>query len=285
MHEHVATNGITLHLVSEGPADGPLVVLLHGFPEFWWSWRKQIEPLASRGYRVLAPDQRGYNTSDKPDGVAAYKVETLARDILGLLDRAGAEKAFIVGHDWGAFVAWWLAIRHPDRVKKMVAINVPHPIVMTSEIFESLDQLRRSWYMLMFQLPFLPERAAFLSTDGARMAAVMKKTSVPGTFSDEELTRYREAWRQPGAPKAMINWYRASLLLPFELRRSKESPRVTVPAMLIWGVKDTALRVEMAAPSIAFCDDGKLERIETGTHWVHHEEPERVNALLVDFLR
>jgi pimeloyl-ACP methyl ester carboxylesterase len=282
--EHVVANGIRLHLVSEGPADGPLVVLLHGFPEFWWSWRKQIGPLAEKGYRVFAPDQRGYNTSDKPNGVAAYRLDLLAKDVIGLIDRAGVEKAYIVGHDWGGMVAWWIGLRFPERAKKIVILNVPHPRVMTTHMFRSAAQLRKSWYTLFFQLPYLPERVAFVGKDGARMAGVFETTSRPGTFSDADLEQYKEAWRQPGAARAMIHWYRAALTLPFS-RRLDGGERVRVPLMLIWGTGDQVLGEEMAPMSIALCDAGRLERIATAGHWVHHEEPERVNQLLLDFLR
>jgi pimeloyl-ACP methyl ester carboxylesterase len=123
----VETNGITLHTVQAGPADGPLVILLHGFPEFWYGWHEQIRPLAEAGFRVVVPDQRGYNLSDKPDGVERYRIDELSRDVVGLIDAAGREQAAVVGHDWGAAVAWWTALHHADRVSKLVAVNVPHP--------------------------------------------------------------------------------------------------------------------------------------------------------------
>ncbi|MGI8748579.1 MAG: alpha/beta fold hydrolase, partial [Deinococcus sp.] len=153
----LALDGVTLHLVEAGPADGPPVVLLHGFPEFWYGWRRQIGALAEAGYRVMVPDMRGYNLSDKPCGVAAYGMEALTGDLLALLDARGYERASVVGHDWGAAVAWSFALRHPERVARLVILNVPHPAVFARTLRRSRAQRARSWYMFFFQLPLLPE--------------------------------------------------------------------------------------------------------------------------------
>jgi pimeloyl-ACP methyl ester carboxylesterase len=277
----ISVGDVRLHAVEAGPQDGPLAVLLHGFPEFWYAWRKQIGPLAAAGYRVLAPDQRGYNLSDKPRGVAAYGLDRLADDVLGLLDEAGRERAILVGHDWGGLVAWWTAIRHAERCSHLAVLNMPHPRVMERFLLRDRAQRRRSSYIFQFQLPWLPERR-LAAGNFARAAAALAKTSRPGTFSDEDLARYRAAWSQPGAMHAMIQWYRAA----FRARpRRPTTTRVRVPALLVWGARDRFLGREMAAPSLARCERGRLVVVDEATHWVQHEEPERVNRLLLEFFR
>lgn len=273
----VTTDGVRLHVVEAGPEDGPLVVLLHGFPEFWYGWRRQIGPLAEAGYRVLVPDQRGYNTSDKPPRVADYQIEALATDILALIAETGRERAHVVGHDWGAVVAWWLGSHHPERVERLGILNVPHPAVMRRHLLTNLRQIRRSWYIFFFQLPWLPERA--LRRGLAERA--LRGTSRRGTFSDEDLVRYREAWAQPGAMRAMVSWYRAAIR---GAARTRGPWRVPVETLVLWGARDVALGREMVAPSLALCDRGRSVFFEKATHWVQHEEAEAVNAHLLRFL-
>jgi pimeloyl-ACP methyl ester carboxylesterase len=281
-HRTIATNGIRLHAVEAGPADGPLVLLLHGFPEIWYGWRHQIEPLAAAGFHVLVPDQRGYNLSDKPRRVADYNLDLLALDVLGLIDEAGAAKARVVAHDWGGVVGWWLGVKHPHRLERLALLNIPHPKVMRQTLIASPRQRRKSAYIFFFQLPWLPERA--LRRDHfAYLAKALQATSRPGTFSDADLDLYRQAWAQPGALRAMLHWYRAAL------RSRPQSPggsRVRgVPTLLLWGAKDRALGREMAQPSIDLCDNGRLEFFEEASHWLQHEEPEEVNRRLLEFLR
>jgi pimeloyl-ACP methyl ester carboxylesterase len=205
----VEAAGVRLHVVEAGPASGSPVVFLHGFPEFHYGWRHQIDALAAAGCRVLAPDQRGYNLSDKPRGLAAYSLDALAADVVAALDALGCAKTFVVGHDWGGVVAWWLALTRPDRVAGLVAINAPHPVVMRRALRRDRAQRRRSRYILFFQLPWLPEWR-LRRNDFAGLARALTATSRRGTFSPEDLARYREAWRQPGALTAMLNWYRAA---------------------------------------------------------------------------
>jgi pimeloyl-ACP methyl ester carboxylesterase len=278
-HRTIATNGVRLHAVEAGPEDGPLLILLHGFPEFWYGWRRQIEPLAAAGFRVLAPDQRGYNRSDKPRSLSAYRLDALALDVAGLIDDAGRERACVAGHDWGGLVAWWLGIHHSGRVERLAILNVPHPWIMRRTLRKNPEQRRKSAYAVFFQLPWLPERA-LRKNDWALAVKHLRATSRPGTFTDEDLRLYREAWSQPGAMTAMLNWYRAAA------RRSPRlgpDLRVNVPTLLLWGARDRALLREMAPPSIGLCDDGRLVTFEEATHWVQHEEPDRVNPLLADF--
>jgi epoxide hydrolase 4 len=263
-----------LNAVTAGPEDGPAVILLHGFPEFWYGWRKQISPLAEAGFRVIAPDQRGYNLSSKPPDVRDYRLRELTADVIAIADQIGREKIFLAGHDWGAAVGWNAAMRYPGRIEKLAVLNVPHPAVMRRFLKTSPRQMLRSWYILFFQIPRLPEW--LFSRDGAR---ALVESSRPGTFSAEDLERYREAWGQPGAVTAMINWYRAlSREIPVE-------SRVSVPTRILWGVRDPFLMSAMAAESLKYCDHGELFEFPEATHWIQHEEPERVNQLLIEFFR
>jgi epoxide hydrolase 4 len=272
-------NGIALHCIEAGPVDGPLVILLHGFPEFWWGWRYQIGPLAEAGFRVLVPDQRGYNLSSKPEGRRAYDLDSLAKDVVGLADALGRKTFSLVGHDWGGLAAWWTASRHPDRVSKLVILNAPHPSVAGAYMRAHPSQMMRSLYVGFFQIPFLPE--TMLSANGYRsLKDALRRTSRPGTFSDEDIAHYEKAWSQPGALTAMLNWYRA---LPF--KPAMTDATVRPPTLVIWGSKDRFLEKGLAEASLALCEKGSIRWIENATHWVQHEEPEAVNAALVDFLK
>ena len=276
----VLANGIHLHLVEAGPAAGPPVILLHGFPEFWYGWRKQIGPLAAAGYRVIVPDQRGYNTSDKPPGVQEYNLDAVAGDCVGLIEALGYQQATIVGHDWGAAAAWWAAAKFPERITRLAILNVPHPVVMRNALRKNFSQLRKSWYMFALQIPWLPERM-FSRKRCQPLADSLVTTSRPGTFTPDELEQYRAAWMQPGALTATINWYRAAMRHP---PARGTNPRIRVPTLIIWGALDRFCNRELAPASLGMCERGRLEMIEEATHWVQHEEPERVNRLLLDFL-
>jgi pimeloyl-ACP methyl ester carboxylesterase len=266
----VETDGVRLHVVSLGPEDGPPVVCLHGFPEFWYGWLPVARRLAEAGYRVHLPDQRGYNESEKPSGVAAYRLPTLAADAAGLIDAIGGP-AHVVGHDWGAAVAWWLALDDPERVATLTAVNVPHPTVMQRTLRRSWDQRRRSWYMGFFQLPGLPERV--LRAGNWRLfERSLRATSRPGTFDAADFERYRAAWGKPGALTAMVNWYRAAARHPLPERVEPVAP----PTLVLWGTGDEFLRTEMARESVAYCRDGRAVLVDDATHWIHHERPGRV---------
>ncbi len=272
--------GIDLHAVAGGPEDGPVVVLLHGFPEFWYSWHRQIEPLAATGFRVIVPDQRGYNLSSKPVGVSSYAMPEVVSDVIAIADQLGQEKIFLAGHDWGAAVAWSAALLHPQRIAKLVVLNVPHPSVMRKFLSTRPRQFLRSWYMFFFQLPWLPEAlfSAFNYHIGARS---LLRSSRPGTFSAEDLAQYRLAWSQPGALTAMINWYRAL----FRIRIKLQNKTVRVPTRILWGERDDFLLTEMAHESLRYCTTAELFTFANATHWLQHEEPARVSDLLIDFFR
>ena len=270
--------GVRLHYVEAG--EGPLVVLLHGFPEFWYSWRRQIPALAQAGFHVVAPDMRGYDLSDKPQSWRAYDTGLLADDIAGLVRSFGEQSAYIVGHDWGAAVAYAVAMRHPDVVRRLAILNVPHPTRML-EGFRTLRQLRKSWYMFFFQIPKLPEY--LIGRDDFSFAKRSLRADSKDAFSDEDLERYVEAWSQPGALTGMINYYRAAL---------RRSPGKTLALMkpieaqtlVIWGMRDRHIGSELAEPAPEWVPNLRVERIAEATHWVQHDAAERVNELLVEFL-
>jgi len=269
-----------LHAIAGGPKDGPAVVLLHGFPEFWYAWHRQIEPLAAAGFRVIVPDQRGYNLSSKPVGVAAYALTELVSDVIAIADQLGREKIFLAGHDWGAAVAWSTALLHPQRIAKLAILNVPHPSVMRKFLSTSPRQLLRSWYMFFFQLPWLPEAlfSAFNFRIGER---ALLRSSRPGTFSENDLAQYRAAWSQAGALTGMINWYRALFRTPVKF----PDKTVRVPTRILWGERDAFLLAEMARESLRYCTNAELFTFANASHWLQHEEPARVSELLIDFFR
>lgn len=275
----VDANGVRLHVVEAGPTDGKLLVLLHGFPEFWYGWHETLETLANAGYRVVVPDQRGYNLSEKPDDVGAYHVDELAADVVGLLDAYDREEAAVAGHDWGAAVGWWLALHYADRLSEFVAVNVPHPTVFERTLRNSWRQRLKSWYVLGFQLPWLPERVASLG-NWQPLVRGMRGSSRPGTFSSMDFDRYRRAWSRDGAFSAMVNWYRAIV----RDRPTPLSNAVEVPTLLIWGADDEFLERSMAHDSVEFCEDGRLLVREEATHWIVHEEPVRVAREIDDHI-
>jgi pimeloyl-ACP methyl ester carboxylesterase len=274
---HVEANGVRLHVALAGPRRGPLVVLLHGFPEFWYAWRRHIQPLAAGGLRVVAPDQRGYGQSDKPPAIRDYRLDVLADDVLALASALGHDRLTVVGHDWGGVVAWQLAARDPDRIERAVILNAPHPATLLRHALRHPTQLLRSSYVAFFQVPFIPEMA--LRMNGfAGLSLALTESSLPGTFDEEDLRRYREAWSQDGALTSMLNWYRAaSTALP-------SRNRITVPVRVIWGDKDSALEKSLAEEGAAYCERAEVIHIAHATHWVHHEEPVLVGKLLAEFV-
>jgi pimeloyl-ACP methyl ester carboxylesterase len=273
------TNGIMLHCIEAGPTEGPLVILLHGFPEFWWGWRYQIEALGRAGFHVLVPDQRGYNVSDKPEGRRAYDLDTLAKDIIGLSGALGYGTCSVVGHDWGGLVAWWTASRYPNKIERLVAINAPHPAVAGAYMRRHPSQMLRSSYIGFFQLPYLPE-AVFSLSDYQALKRALLRTSRRGTFSEKDLTEYERAWSQPRALTSMLNWYRALPLKP----PHHSSEKLAMPVLAIWGMQDRFLEFGLCEKSLALCANGQAKQFETATHWVHLEEPEAVNKALLGFL-
>jgi pimeloyl-ACP methyl ester carboxylesterase len=270
--------GLRMHAAVAGPHEGPLVILLHGFPEFWYSWRHQIGPLARAGFRVVAPDQRGYNLTDT---TPPYDLATVTGDVANLIRACGRERACLAGHDWGAAVAWTLAALRPELVERVAVLNVPHPTVMRRALSgHNLRQLRRSWYILFFQLPRLPEWL-LSRRNFARLRWLMRASSRRGTFTDEDMQRYREAWSRPSALSASIGWYRALARTIVAGGRGARLGRVSVPTLILWGERDAALGVELAEQSAALLDRGTLVRFPEATHWVHEDLPEEITRRLL----
>lgn len=280
-HTFIPTNGIKLHVVQAGPADGEPVVLLHGFPEFWRGWLHQIEPLAAAGYRVIVPDQRGYNQSDVPKGVAAYSMVELGKDIIGLLDHLGLPQVYLVGHDWGAVVAWGVALTYPARVKKLAILNVPHPVVMLRFLRRDVRQMFKSWYIGYFQIPGLAE-GLMGANNFAGAITMLKNSGLPTTFTAADLEAYRQAYANAGGLTGMINWYRALL---WHRPPTPANPGIVQPTLILWGKKDVALNAAMAEASLKLCVRGKLIFFENATHWVQHDEAAAVTQHLLAFFR
>lgn len=278
--QRITTNGIQLDVHQAGPEDGELVILLHGFPEHGLAWQKQIEFLATQGYRVWAPDQRGYAGSDKPKGIKQYHLDELAKDILGLIDASGDEQASIVGHDWGGAVCWWLGCNYPERLKRIAVLNVPHNDAFTKLVFTSLKQLVKSWYMFFFAVPKLPEW--LLSQNNyRRMRGTLLGSSATGTFSKETLQAYIDNWSQVGSLSAMLNWYRSAVLSPPKPRLKK----VPVPTTILWGRQDSFLQEELAQLSGEYCEQlSATHYLDDTGHWLAHEKPKQVNEILCEFL-
>jgi len=278
-HEYAIVNGIKMHYVEQG--SGPLVVLLHGFPEFWYSWRKQIPALAEH-FCMVAPDQRGYNLTGKPAGVGAYKMENLTADVAALIRHLGKREAVIAGHDWGGGVAWSFAMAYPEMTRRLVVLNCPHPAAMARELRHP-RQLLRSWYIFFFQLPFWPEffirQGHYAAIERAfRGMAVAKET-----FSDDDIRAYKEAMAQPGALTAAINWYRAAFRAgPGAIARP---PVIRTPTLLIWGENDTALGKELTYGLDAWVPDLTIKYLPNTSHWVQQERPDQVNRYMLEFLQ
>lgn len=228
---------------------------------------------------MLAPDLRGYNLSDKPEGVDAYRLDVLAADVIGLAEHVGGRPLCLVGHDWGGLLAWWTAMRHPERIARLAILNAPHPACLRDYLREHRSQRLRSWYVGFFQLPRLPEALAGAARCWALRRA-LRASSRPGTFSDGDLQRYVAAWSQERALTSMINWYRA-------LRRSRPTrreARIRCPTLVLWGAADRFLERGLADASLRLCDEGTLAVLGAATHWLQHEEPDAVNAALTGFL-
>jgi len=274
--DYISTNGIKLHTAFSGPKEGKPVILLHGFPDAWFGWESQIHALSSAGFRVIAPDQRGYNLSNKPKGKKNYRMNILVQDILGLADNLGLDKFYLAGHDFGAIVGWSIAMSSPERLHRLVIANVPHPQVMQKYLRSNFAQLRKSWYAIFFKIPKMPEWFVRRRNWKLLMSAMAKG------LSEEERNRYREAWAQENAITSMINWYRAVSL---RSSGSNVSAQITVPTLILWGKQDPHLSYEMAELSLDVCENGQLIAFDEASHWVHQDEPDRFNQLLIDHFK
>ena len=277
----VAFDGITLNDEVLGNPSDPPVILLHGFPECWYSWRHQMPALADAGFRAIALDQRGYNRSSKQ---GPFTAKRLAQDMAQFQDALGIKKCAIVGHDWGAVVAWYFAAAYPERVERLVIMNGPHPLAYLDACRRGFKQIFKSWYIFFFQLPLIPERA-IRANNYAAMRSMFGKLVPKKYMSDTDIDRYVEAWRQPGAMKAMIGWYRT---LPRQMLRRNGTfsyPKIKIPTCVIWGTADHALDASCNDTLEKYVEDLKIHNLTGASHFVQMHDPPAVNALLIPFLK
>lgn len=274
----IEANGQQFEVATAGSGN-KLALCLHGFPELHYSWRFQMPLLAEMGYRVWAPNMRGYGGTSKPEGIANYSLGHLTQDVAALIDASGAEEVTLFAHDWGAIVAWAFAIRKIRPLKRLIIMNVPHPEVGRREI-RHWRQLKRSWYIFFFQIPRLPEW--LLSRNGGEpiKKAFAKMAVDQSNFTDEALDHYAKAATRPGSIKAMINYYRALLRHEFDIGDGK----VDIPTLMIWGEEDTALNIKCTDGTEQWVSDFTLHRLPNVSHWVQQEAPEKVNAILQEWL-
>ncbi len=278
--QYISVNNITLHVVTAGPENGEPVILLHGFPEFWMGWKKQLDALTEQGYMVIVPDQRGHNLSQVPRQVSDYSLNELTADVIGLINHFGYEQVNLIGHDWGAAVAWNTASYFPGRIKKLGILNVPHPKIMLKFLSKSFSQMLKSWYIGFFQIPWIPD-FLFTINDFYLAIQLLKKSGKSTTFTDDDMLQYRIAYKNAKGLTGMINWYRAILRYP---PPETETKILNMPVLILWGRKDVALSAEMAKESLGMCSQAELIYIDDATHWVQHDAYLEVNQHLCSFL-
>ncbi len=280
-HEWRTIAGVRLHCAVAG--SGPLLLLLHGFPEFWYSWRHQI-PVLAEHFTVVAPDLRGYNESDKPPRIGDYTTPTLVQDIVQLIHSFGYERAIVAGHDWGGAVAWSTALSRPEVVEKLIILNAPHPRLFMQHILTNPQQRLRIWYMLFFQLPWLPEitiRANhYQFIEGAFRGMAVHKEQ----FSEEVIAEYKRAIAKPRALTSALNYYRALSRSSSIRFTATLNPVAKMPVMVIWGEQDTALGKELNDRLEYYVPDLILHFVSDASHWIQQDRPDLVNRYMQDFL-
>jgi pimeloyl-ACP methyl ester carboxylesterase len=282
--EEVRANGLRFKLLAAGSGER-LALCLHGFPELAFSWRHQLPVLAEQGWRAWAPDLRGYGGTDRPSGIENYAIEKLMDDVSGLIDASGAKETMLIAHDWGGVIAWYFALRKIRPLSRLVVMNLPHPALFERNLRDGWRQRLRSWYVLFFQIPWLPEalfrrRGAALVGNAFRGMAVDKSR-----FPDEVLDVYRRAALEPGALTAMINYYRALVRGGGRRRMSSLGyPRIEVPTLMVWGEHDTALGKELTYGTEDYVPDLTLRYLPNASHWVQQDAPDEVNAILREWL-
>ncbi|GAB4547651.1 MAG: alpha/beta fold hydrolase [Pleurocapsa sp.] len=278
-HGFIDTNGIKLRYVSQGK--GKLMLMLHGFPEFWYSWRHQITEFAS-DYHVVAVDLRGYNDSDKPQNLEAYQISELVADVKGVINGLGYEDCILLGHDWGGAIAWYFADAYPNMVEKLIVLNIPHPAKFIAGL-KTPQQLLKSWYIFFFQLPWLPEFLLQLNNCQAIATAFQEMAIDETAFSPKDLNAYREAAAKPGALTAMLNYYRCIFASLFNSDR-QQWKILDVPTLTIWGENDAALGKELTYGTEAYVQNWQIKYIPHCSHWVQQEQPASVNRYIREFL-
>ncbi len=277
-HLTVAGDGVALHVARAG--EGPPVILLHGFPENWRSWRPQIAPLLAAGFSVWIPDLRGYGLSGKPAARSAYAMAHLVRDVAALVRATGEPKAHVIGHDWGGVIAWSFAREYPELLDRLVILNAPHPSLYLRKVLRT-RQIFRSWYVLFFQAPLLPEWLISAFDYWIVRRLFRRNPAQPGTFSPEEIEAKIEALAARGSLTAALNYYRANFLT---LGQSAASPAVAAPTLVIWGERDTFLGPELLDGLEEYVPRLEIQRLKDAGHWVQNEKPPEVNQALVRFL-
>jgi len=283
IYKKIKVNNITLNVATCGNKNGELLIFLHGVPETGrLGWYHQLNYFCNKGYFVLAPDNRGFNTSYKAPCRTGYSTDKTANDIVGLIKYFDRSNAYIVSHDFGGAVGWWLGIFYPQYVKKLVVLNCPHPVAFRNHLQSSLTQLRKSWYIFFFQLPFFPEY--YLSKNNYQTFANALIKTVPKGFTKRQIQSYKQAWREPGAVNGLVNWYREVLQgNKKEKQMLKENNKVKAQTLVIWGTNDAALDTQMSKTSFEFVEKGKIELIEA-SHFVQHDKPDTVNKLVEQFI-
>jgi len=280
--EFVTANGIRFHLLTDGADDDhPLLLLLHGFPQTSEMWRRVMPALAARGLRVVAPDMRGIGESGRPTRVRDYRLNILVEDVVGLTHALGHDKAHLIGHDWGGIVAWAAAAIHPEVVDRLVIVNSPPPMGWVETWVRSLRQFLRSWYVLYFQLPFLPEHLF-----SWRRGEIMERLLRDGDFSAEEIEQHRKAISRPGAAWAGLAYYRAigRYLLP--TLRQLRGRMVRAPTLVLWGDRDIALGVELTEHLDRYVSAPfRVEHLPDVAHWVVQDRPEWFVEQVAQFLQ
>ena len=279
----VRANGLDFEVLEAGVGDR-LALLLHGFPEHAISWHNQIAPLVALGYRVWAPNQRGYGSTTRPEHVDAYRIARLVDDVAALIDASGARSVVLVGHDWGAAVAWFFAMRAPRPIERLVILNVPHPAVFLGVVSRSWRQMCKSWYLLAFQIPGLAERVLGMDDGRAMMRVLEQSACDPMCFSIDEREAYVRQARDPATLAAMLNWYRAAARGGMAEQIALGFPTIDLPTLVVWGEEDVALGKETTYGTERFASDVRIVYLPGVSHWVAQEAPERVNALLASFL-
>ncbi|MEM9005078.1 MAG: alpha/beta hydrolase [Cyanobacteria bacterium P01_F01_bin.86] len=277
-HNYLETNGVRLHYVTQG--EGPLMLLLHGFPEFWYSWRHQI-PAFAQDYKVVALDLRGYNESDKPAGVAAYALPELIKDVEGAIRALGYNQCVLVGHDWGGAIAWGFAYTHSAMLSHLIVLNLPHPAKFTAGL-RTPQQLLKSWYIALFQLPLLPEWILQVGDYAVIRSAFRDQVVNSNAFTAKDLDEFAAAAAKPGALTSMVNYYRN--LVQSGGLFSRTWGILQVPTLMIWGENDFALGKELTYGTDQYVTNFKLHYIPNCNHWVQQEQPELVNRYMHEFL-
>ncbi len=282
-HEFVKANGLRFHVAACGEGDR-LALFLHGFPECGYSWRHQLPLLARLGYRAWAPDLRGYGETDRPPRREDYAIERLMDDVAGLIDASGARSTVLLAHDWGALIAWYFAMRRVRPLERLVIMNVPHPAAMERAL-RGWRQLARSWYVLFFQIPWLPE-ALLRARDCRAIGDAFRNMAVDKSrFPDEVLRVYRDNAARPGALTAMLNYYRALVRGGGGNRqRALGYPVIETPTLMVWGERDSALGVETTYGTDRHVPDLTVRYLPDVSHWVQQEAPEKVNEVLEEWL-